>query len=341
MTIGVRILSKFIEEIMKIQKANKLVSDWLDEKPANPLLVVLGPTASGKTTFAIDLAREFDGEIVNADSKQIFRELEIGSAKPIREELRKAKHHLISEFSPDEEISVAKYRKLAEEKIHDISKRGKLPVLSGSHSLLISAIVENYQFAQKSDVKLRAKLEKDYEKDPEKVWQQLKKLSPKLATKTPWQNKHHLLRTLERALVQHQFSLNDSGSSNSSKSQTHQSKIGAARGNEKPQKGERKFDCLLLGLNPPREKLYAQINKRVDIMMRAGLLDEVKKLAKKYERFSPALRGHGYRELLDHLAGEKNLEQAIEEIKQDTRNYAKRQMSWWRNCSFAKKIVWI
>lgn len=326
-------------------KAKHLVQNWLAKKPPKPLLVILGPTASGKTPLTVKLAQRFDGEIINADSRQIYRGLDIGSAPPSAEEMQAAPHHLVAAFSPNETISAAKYRRLAEENIQDIRKRGKLPILSGGHSLLISAIVENYQFAQKSDPQLRAKLENDYEEDSKKVWGALEERNPAAAKKIPAQNKHHLIRALEREMTQ-----------------------------TKPAKGKRAYDCLLLGLypvgysqsskltsvqsllsngihpvgyslshgvNPPREKLYENIDTRVDTMMEAGLLDEVKSLAKKYDRYSPALRGHGYRELLDYLAGEKTLEKAVEEIKRDTRNYAKRQMTWWRNCSFANEIIWI
>jgi tRNA dimethylallyltransferase len=288
-----------------------LVKSWLGGKPKKPLLVILGPTASGKTAFAIEIAKEFGGEIINADSKQIYKELEIGSAKPSKEEIKQAKHHLVSIYNPKKVVSVALYRKLVEKKIREILKRKKLPILSGSHTLLISSIVENYQFAKKSDEDLRKELTREYEKDAKKLWKKLEKLNQRFAKKIPYQNKHHLLRALEKEIVE-----------------------------AKSSKGKRKYDVLILGLNPPREKLYVKINKRVERMMKEGLLEEVKSLAKKYPRFSPSLRAHGYRELLDYLHGEKTLEVAIEEIKRDTRNYAKRQMSWWRNSPLHKEIHW-
>ena len=290
-----------------------LVSAWLKSGVKNPLLVILGPTASGKTGFAIALAQKFNGEIVNADSRQIYRGLEIGSAPPSVAELQEIPHHLVAEFSPRETVSVAKYRKLAEKKIREILKCGKLPILSGGHTLLISAIVENFQFPKKSDDARRAELEKIWKKSPQKLHELFAKLDPKAAKKIPTANHHHLIRAIERA---ERF--------------------------EKPKKGKRKFDCLLLGLSFEREKLYARIDRRVEKMMADGLLDEVKILAEKYNRHSsPALRGHGYRELLDFLAGEKSFEKAVEEIKRDTRNYAKRQLSWWRNSSLKDEIVWL
>ena len=290
------------------------ITDWLTRAPQRPLLVILGPTASGKTEFAIQLALKFKGEIISADSRQIYRELEIGSAKPTATELQKIKHHLISEFSPQDSVNVAEYRNLAEQKIEEILRRGKLPILCGGHTLLISAIVENYQFPPNTNPKRRGELTKIYDSKngAQKLWNMLAKLDLSTAEKIPINNRHHLIRAYERA-----------------------------ENCLKATKSKRKFDTLLLGLNPTRETLYKNINKRVDKMMSVGLLDEVEKLAKKYERYSPALRGHGYRELLDFLAGEKTLDRAVEEIKRDTRNYAKRQRTWWRNSPLSSEIFWI
>ena len=289
-----------------------MVSSWLNDSPHRPLLVIVGPTASGKTEFAIRLAEIFEGEIVNADSRQIYRELEIGSAPPTAAEQAEIPHHLVGIASPAEKISVAQYRKLAETKIQKIWRRGKLPILAGGHTLLISAIIENFQFPGKVDEKRRAELGEIWEKNPEKLWKMLQKLDSKTAAKIPKENRHHLIRTVERAEL----------------------------GNE-GKKGERKFDTLILGLNPDRKKLYARIDQRVDKMLKSGLLAEVESLSEKYDRYAPAMRGHGYREILDFLAREKNWETTVEEIRKDTRNYAKRQMTWWRNCGFAKEIIWL
>jgi tRNA dimethylallyltransferase len=299
---------------MSKQKLFFEIENWLASQPKNPLLIVLGPTASGKTELAITLAQKFFGEIVNADSRQIYRELEIGTAKPSDAELAKVPHFLVSEFSPEKIISVAEYRKLAEQKIYEILKQKKLPILSGGHNLLISAIVENYQFPQKVDLNERNKLKKIYntKNGPQKLWQELQKIAPDLAKKTAPENSVHLLRFLERA-----------------------------KNSTPPKKSPRKFSIFLVGLNPERKILYEKINARVDQMLEMGLLSEVKKLAQKYDRFIPALRGHGYRELLDFLAGEKNFATAVAEIKQNTRHYAKRQMTWWRNSDLFAEIFWL
>lgn len=250
----------------KSRFAATLVRTWLASQPARPLLVVLGPTASGKTALAIKLARQYDGEIVSADSRAVYRECDLGTAKPTARELAATVHHCVSVYSPSRVVSVVAYRRKAEAAIREILRRGRLPILTGSHTLLISAIVENYQFPSRGQ------------------------------------------RTA---------------------------------GSREPTKGRRKYATLLLGLRPPREQLYARIDTRVDQMLKKGLLDEVSQLSAKYDRYTPALRGHGYRELLDYLNGEKPLAQAITEIKQDTRNYAKRQMTWFRNCDYAEEIVWL
>lgn len=297
---------------MKSKKTEKIVADWLLTAAPKKLLVIIGPTASGKTEFAIQLAQKFGGEIVNADSRQIYRDVEIGTAKPTVAELHIVPHHLVSVFSPKKVVSVVEYRKLVEKKIYEILARGHLPILTGGHSLLISAIVENFQFPKKSDKSRRVELDKIWQKNPQKLFEVLQKLDPISAGKISVKNRHHLIRAIERA-----------------------------ENSEKPMRARRKFDCKILGIEIEREKLYSKINQRVDKMLRAGLLAEVKNLAKKYDRYSPALRGHGYRELLDFLSREKSLEKAVTEIKRDTRNYAKRQMTWWRNSDLKSEIIWI
>lgn len=291
------------------------ITTWLQQPTIKPkILIILGPTGSGKTALAIQCARKFQGAIINADSRQIYRGLKIGSARPTPTERRQAQHFLLARFSPQKELSVAEYRKLVETKIAELTAKKCLPILAGGHSLLLTALIENYQFPPKVDPVWQAQFNKHYQQKngPQKLWQNLKKIDPLLATKIAPQNKVHLARTLERL--------------------TH---------NQKPQKGPRKFEVFLIGLDLARSELYARIEKRVDTMLEQGLLAEVQRLQKKYPRFCPALRGHGYRELLDYLAGEKTFAMAVAEIKRNTRHYAKRQMSWWRNSPLNSEIFWL
>lgn len=297
-----------------------MVKTFLDKQPINPLVVVLGPTCTGKTKLAIELAQLCHGEIVSADSRAIYRETDLGTAKPTAVELASAPHHLVSVFPPTHHVTLVEYRTLAEQAISAIRTRNHLPILVGSHTLLISAIVLNYLFPAHAvqEHTLRQQLEQEYQQanGPAQLWDELQNIDPATAAKVPPQNRYHLIRALELA------------------------RMGTKPSAEK-QKGVRQHDTLLLGLACPREQLYTRINTRVDNMLDTGLLAEVQTLAQKYERFAPALRGHGYRELLDYLHGEKSLPVAIEEIKRNTRNYAKRQETWWRNSPLASEIHWL
>lgn len=303
-----------------IERAIAATRAFLATQPRNPLVVILGPTASGKTALAIALAQTCDGEIVSADSRAIYRETDIGTAKPTTIELAAAPHHLVSVAAPDEVITLPDYRRRAEVALKDIAARGRLPILAGSHTLLISAIIEQYDFPAigPTDHALRDRLEAEYDAKhgAETLWEELAHIDPATSTKIPPQNRYHLIRALE--LIRR----------GTIPSQTKR-------------KSTLRPETLLLGLNPPRDALYAKIDARVDAMMADGLLDEVTQLSKKYDRYAPALRGHGYRELLDYFAGEKSLAVAIDEIKRDTRHYAKRQMTWWKNRTFAEQIVWL
>ena len=293
---------------------NSSIDAFLAQQPQQPVVVVLGPTASGKTALAIRIAQQYDGEIINADSRQIYRGLIIGAASPTAEEQAAAVHHLVGSADPATAVSVWQYRAWVQEKRAEIRARGHLPIIAGGHTLLISSLVENYIFPERgTSAQIREELEREYAlpEGPARLHARLAARDSAWADKIPPQNKHHLIRALELGDMLHTKERRDA-----------------------------EQDFLLLGIAVPREVLYTKINARVEMMLAAGLLDEVRDLAQKYPRFAPALRGHGYREVLDYLAGEKSLEQAIGEIQQDTRNYAKRQMSWWRNCKYAEKILW-
>ncbi|MCX7778681.1 MAG: tRNA (adenosine(37)-N6)-dimethylallyltransferase MiaA [Patescibacteria group bacterium] len=298
----------------------------------NKLIVILGPTASGKTELAIKLAKFFNGEIISADSRQIYREMDIGTNKikdsrlKIQNENLKCKiskiekpvfykgvpHYLIDVANPDEEFTVAQFKKRAIKIIKNIQKRGKTPFLVGGTGLYIQSIVDNLVIPRvKPDKVLRNKLST---KSNEWLFKKLKKIDPLTANEIDRKNKRRLIRALEVCLkTKKRFS-------------------------ELRKRGKPLFDILQIGLKISRPILYQRINQRVEKMIRDGLVDEVKKLYKKYSPSLPSLSGIGYQEIIAYLQGKISLPAAVEEIKKNTRHFAKRQMTWFRR---DPRIVWL
>ncbi len=290
-----------------------------------PLIVILGPTASGKTELGINLAKKFDGEIINADSRNIYKGMDIGTAKPkpttnsqqptdyIVEGIR---HHLIDILKPNDNFSIAEYQKLANQKIEEIRKRDKIPFLVGGSSLYIDSVVYDYKIPKiPPDYKLRRKLENE---PLEKLISRLLKLNPDTEDNVDLKNKRRVIRALEI------FTKGVAKVGNLSKGI--------------PKKLKLPGNILLLGIKTEREKLYKKINQRVDEMIKRGLIKEVSKILKKYGKGAPALSGIGYRQIVKHLEGEITKEEAIELIKRDSRRFAKRQLTWFRR---DKNIKWV
>ena len=277
------------------------------------LIVILGPTASGKTSLAIKLAKKFNGEIILADSRTIYENMDIGTAKPNRDEKKIIPHYLLDIIKPDQRFSVAEFQKLAFQKIAEIHKRGKIPFLVGGTGLYINAVCEGFKIpAPAADKKLRKKLA---QKSEAQLLKQLKKLDLKTAAKIDSKNKRRLIRALEVCL-----------------------KTGK-KFSQLQQQAKPDFDILKIGLRISRQKLYQKINQRTDQMVKAGLVDEIKKLYKMgYDFNLPALSGLVYKEIGEYVCGKITLAQALEKAKQKTRNFAKRQMTWFRR---DKKIKWI
>jgi tRNA dimethylallyltransferase len=308
------------------------------------IIVVLGPTASGKTKLAVSLARKFNGEIVSADSRQIYKEMDIGTGKDFREYSLSSRrmpgsrnkknwipgqarndnsfipYHLIDIINPNTEFNVAKYKKLAIKKIYKIVKLGKLPILVGGTGLYISAIVDNYDLpAIKPNKKIRQKLEK---LKIEKKIELLKKLDYEALKFIDIKNPRRIDRALEVCLAGYKFS-------------------------ELRKKKEPIFNILQLGLALPKNKLQKNINARVDSMIKNGLIEETKKIIKKYQphqrasnKYIAPLQTIGYKEIIDYLQNKKNqqLGETTNLIKIHTRQFAKRQMTWFVR---DKKIKWI
>ncbi|MEM1483542.1 tRNA (adenosine(37)-N6)-dimethylallyltransferase MiaA [Oscillospiraceae bacterium PP1C4] len=293
---------------MMIEQSNKI-----------PLLVVVGPTASGKTGLAIELARSLNGEVVSADSMQIYKRMEIGTAKPTADEMGDISHHLIDFVEPDDAaFSVADYARLARTAIAEISARSKLPILSGGTGLYVNAVIDNIDYTDiASDEKVRQQLNAlAQEKGNEHMLALLAEADPALAATLHPNNLGRILRALEVyrltgiTMSEHQ----------------RRSRLVPAQ-----------YDLCMLGLNfSDRAHLYERINRRVDLMIKAGLLDEAQEISKSYG--GTARQAIGYKELQPYLDGELPLEVCIDNLKQATRHYAKRQLTWFRR---DERIHWI
>lgn len=286
----------------------------------NKVVVLLGPTASGKTGLSVKLAKEINGEIVSADSMQVYRYMDIGTAKPDEEEKQGIKHYLMDEVNPDEEFSVAKYKELALKYIDEIIKKGKTPIVVGGTGLYINSLIYNITFSETiSDWEYREGLKKEaLEKGNEYLHNLLKDCDPNAALKIHPNNTNRVIRALEV----YKFT-NKTISSHQENSRL-----------EPP-----KHDFILIGLSIDREKLYERINKRVDIMIDRGLMDEVRKLQSLgYNKSTVAMQGIGYKETLSFFRGELTFNEVVSILKRDTRRYAKRQQTWFRRIT---DINWI
>lgn len=286
---------------------------------SNTIIALAGPTAVGKTKFAIMLAQAFDGEIVSCDSMQLYKFMDIGSAKPTVEEMSMAKHHLVDMIDPRDEFSVAQYQKLAKEAISNILARGKTPIISGGTGLYLNSLLYDMDFSSApEDHTYRNELMKIAETDGQcALHEMLKELDPKAAEVIHPNNIVKIVRALERLKEGEgtikQFNQIDDITDD--------------------------YDVILLGLTRNRAELYDRINRRVDILMDMGLLDEVKGLYDMgLNQENISMKGIGYKEIMDHLDGRCTIEDAVETIKKNTRHYAKKQLTWFRRYDTMKWI---
>ena len=271
------------------------------------LIVIVGPTAIGKTDLAIKVARHYQTEIVSADSRQFYKEMEIGTAKPTVEELSKVKHHFINSHSITEEFSVGDFETSALTTLDEIFKTHDYAVLVGGSGLFIKAVTEGFDDLPKADPSIREELNQLYQKNGlEPLKEKLKLVDPTYHAEVDLSNPQRIIRALEVSI--------STGKPFSSFRFKQQKK--------------RPFNILKIGLNLNREDLYNRINNRVATMVEAGLIDEVKTL-QPYRHLN-ALNTVGYSELFDALDGQISFEQAIQNIKQNTRRFAKRQLTWFR-----------
>ena len=287
------------------------------EKPK--IIVICGPTASGKTALSIQLAKKIDGEIVSADSMQIYEDMDIGTAKPSIEEMDGVKHYLIGNVSPTIRYSVANFKKDALNAIEEILKKGKTPIIVGGTGLYVDSLVNGIDYDDSEiDLKYRAKLDEIAEKEGlEKLYEKAKEIDSLAMEKISHNDKKRIFRVLEI--------YNATG-----KTKTEQE--------IESKKKENPYNYIVFAINMDREKLYERINKRVDIMIENGLVDEVKSLIKKYDELPTAIQGLGYKEVVSYLKSEITYDEMLEKIKQETRRYAKRQLTWFRR---NKEITWL
>lgn len=277
------------------------------------VVAIVGPTASGKTALSIELAKKYNGEIINGDSMQIYKGLDIGTAKITEEEMEGIPHHLLSFLEPTESFSVADYQKLVRAKIAEIQSRHKLPIIVGGSGLYVQAVLYDFQFTEEKvdEAARKAYYDELAKLGPEAMHDKLKQLDPKTAETIHPNNTRRVIRAMEMLELS-----------------------GVSKAAEAQNRGEvplYKHVILGLGQNMSREVLYDRINRRVDLMMEKGLLEEVKGLWQQNIRGVQSIQAIGYKELYDYLDGKCSLEEAIDSLKQNSRRYAKRQLTYFRN----------
>lgn len=275
------------------------------------VIVIVGPTAVGKTELSLKLAKDLSGEIISGDSMQVYKELDIGTAKATKEEQEIIPHHLIDIIKMTEEFSVSDFQTKARSLIKDITSRGKLPIIVGGSGLYIQSILYDYQFPNEArNEELTRQLEKEVEsKGIEPLYNQLKEIDPKQASKIHPNNHRRVIRAVE---IYKTTGLT-------------MTEIQAR------QKVTPLYDAHIIGLEMDRDLLYKRINERVDIMIQAGLVAEAKNVFDTVGENSQAMRGIGYKELVPYFKSEMSLDECIEVLKLNSRRFAKRQYTWFKN----------
>ena len=287
-------------------------------KERKKAVALAGPTAVGKTGFAIRIAEEFDGEIVSCDSMQLYKYMDIGSAKPTREEMARARHHLVDVIDPREDFSVARYQHMANDAIDDIISRGRLPIVCGGTGLYLNSLLYDMDFSSvPEDDSYRKELEAIAERDGSAaLHEMLEKSDERAASLIHPNNTKKIIRALERL----------------------REGEGSVRQFSDISRENADHDFLLIGLTRDRGELYDRINKRVDVLVEEGLFEEVRALydmGLTSENIS--MKGIGYKEIIDHFDGLCSKDEAIDNIKKNTRHYAKKQLTWFRRYD---KIKW-
>lgn len=285
-----------------------------------PLIILAGPTAVGKTSLSIRLAKETGGEIISADSMQVYRHMDIGSAKITKEEMEGVPHYLVDVLEPEEEFNVVRFQQMAKEAAERIWKKGKIPLVVGGTGFYIQALLYDIDFTENDgDESYRRQLERKAsdEEGASELYEMLKTVDPKAAQEIHPRNIKRILRALEFY---------------------HQTGKKISEHNETQRQKESPYNYAYFVLTDERSRLYERIDRRVDLMMEQGLLDEVRYLKERgVRKDSTAMQGLGYKELYAYLEGEYPLDEAVRIIKRDTRHFAKRQLTWFKR---ERDVIW-
>lgn len=287
---------------------------------SKPLIILAGPTAVGKTSLSIRLAKETGGEIISADSMQVYRHMDIGSAKITKEEMEGVPHYLVNVLEPEEEFNVVRFQQMAKEAAERIWEKGKIPLVVGGTGFYIQALLYDIDFTENDgDESYRRQLEQKAsdEEGASELYEMLKTVDPKAAQEIHPRNIKRIIRALEFY---------------------HQTGKKISEHNETQRQRESPYNYAYFVLTDERSRLYERIDRRVDLMMEQGLLDEVRYLKERgVRKDSTAMQGLGYKELYAYLEGEYPLDEAVRIIKRDTRHFAKRQLTWFKR---ERDVIW-
>lgn len=284
-----------------------------------PLLILTGPTAVGKTELSIALAKEIDGEIISADSMQVYRHMDIGSAKITQEEMQGVPHYLVDCLEPSEEFNIYVFQQMAKDAMQQIYAHGHIPVIVGGTGFYIQSLLYDIRFEAEENATVRRKYEELLsQRGAEYLHSLLKEIDPDSAEKIHANNAKRVIRALEFYELNH---------------------YPISEHNEEQRQKESPYDFRYFVLTDERQKLYDRIELRVEKMLEAGLVDEVKRLKEMgCHRDMVSMQGLGYKEILDYLDGELTLAEAVYRIKRDTRHFAKRQLTWFRR---ERDVIWV
>lgn len=284
------------------------------------VVVIVGPTASGKTAISVELAKQINGEIISSDSMQIYKDMDIGTAKVTKEEMQGIKHYLVDCVLPDQRYTVSDFKKDAESAIEEILAKGKIPIVVGGTGLYVNSLIYGIEYQDmKFDENYRNELMKKAQTQDglNSLWEEANNIDPDAMKIISKNDKKRIIRVLEIYKA-------------TGKTKTQQEILSKSKGV--------KYDYKVFGITMDREKLYERINKRVDIMISQGLEDEVRNLLQKYTEFPTAMQGLGYKEVKQYFEGILSRDEMIDKIKQESRRYAKRQLTWFRA---NKETIWL